>query len=394
MTALSDGSRSVAPEGRFTRRRAVETLAAVSVSAGLAFRATPAAYAQVATTSTQLNPDGTTPFNFRLAASEPSSFAAGSFRAATIHQMPSIDALSIHLVEIAPGGVREIHWHPTESEINYVLQGEGIVGILSTSGENAISPIGPGTSTFVARGDAHYIQNTGPATLSLLIGFSSADPQRISISQSLPWVPAAVLEQVLGVPTGTLPPLSPRGDLSIVPLVGPQTPVEDEGPSLYSVPLESLPVSTFGGGTVQALRVDAIPSLADITLLRLVIDVGAVREPHWHGNAAEFNYCVTGSGQIGIVAPSGESWTFVVNPGDVAYIPSNWFHYIANVGDEPLELVAFFDSVAPSRIDLSTMAAFFPPEILASSFAIAPEYFADLPDQGTVVIAAPRDEGT
>ena len=148
-------------------------------------------------------------------------------------------------------------------------------------------------------------------------------------------------------------------------------------------------MATFGGGTVQALKVDVVPKLADMTLLRLVVTVGAVREPHWHGNAAEFNYCVRGTAQVGIVAPSGESWTFTMNDGDVAFIPNNWFHYIANVGDEELEIVAFFDATAPSRIDLSTMVGFFPPEVLAASLDVTPDLFTDLPKDGTVVIAPP-----
>lgn len=394
MTNSSDRPHPSTPDGRFSRRRAVGAIASGSLAAGLTLRATQLGHAEDTPASTQLDPDGTTPFNFRLAASEPVTFAAGSLRTASIHEMPRIDALSIQLVEIDPGGVREIHWHPGASEINYVLEGEGIIGILSTTGVNAMTPISPGMTTFITQGDAHFIENTGATPLSLLIGFSSADPEHITVSQALPWVPVAVLEQVLDVPGGTLPNLPPRGDQAIVPLAGRERSVVEDAPTPYSVALDALPESTFGGGTVQVLRTDAIASLAGMTLLRLVIDGYAVREPHWHGNAAEFNYCVRGSGQIGIVAPSGESWTFVVNAGDVAFIPGNWFHYIENVGDDPLELVAFFDAVAPSRIDFSTMAAFFPSEILAASFAIAPETFAGLANQGTVVIAPPRDEDT
>ena len=392
MTTAKDGIVQGSLAGRFTRRRAVGALATGTMAAGLTFHGSRASNGEDLPGSTQLNPDGTTPFNFRLAASEPIEYEAGSFRVASLAEMPRIDALSIHLVEIAPGGIREVHWHPNAAEINYVLHGKGVVGILSTSGDSAMNPIEPGTITFVARGDAHFIENTGAETLTLLIGFSSPEPNHLSASQAFPWVPAAVTEQVLAVPSGSLPPLPPRGDLAIVPQVGPASAIAADAPAPFSAALDTLPISEFAGGTVQALRPAAIASLVDMTLLRLVIDPGAVREPHWHGNAAEFNYCVTGAGQVGIVAPSGESWTFVVNAGDVAFIPNNWFHYISSVGEDPLELIAFFDNVAPTRIDLSTMVNFFPSGILAASFDIAPDTFADVPDQGTVVIAPPRHE--
>ena len=392
MSAPMGGDSPSSTRGRLSRRQAMSALAAVGFGAGLASGSPPLAAADGCPQSTQLNPDGTTPFNFHLAASEPVNHEAGSFRMVTLREMPRIDGLSIHLVDIAPGGIREVHWHPNAAEINYVLQGEGVVGVLSTSGDRALNTIRPGTSTFIARGDAHFIENTGDETLTLLIGFSDPQPEHLSVSQAFPWVPAAVMEQVLDVPPGTLPAFPPRGDLAIVPQVGSSSTVDGGAPAPFSAALDVLPTSEFAGGTVQALHPAAVATLAEMTLLRLVIDPGAVREPHWHGNAGEFNFCVSGAGQIGIVAPSGESWTFVVNTGDVAFIPNNWFHYIANIGDEPLELIAFFDDVAPSRIDLSTMTNFFPPGVLAASLDVTPETFADLPDQGTVVIAASSDD--
>ena len=51
------------------------------------------------------------------------------------------------------------------------------------------------------------------------------------------------------------------------------------------------------------------------------IDPRAMLESHWHTNAYEFNYCVPGMVQIGIVAPDGSSHPFVVEPGIVADIP-------------------------------------------------------------------------
>jgi len=92
---------------------------------------------------------------------------------------------------------------------------------------------------------------------------------------------------------------------------------------------------------------------------------------------------------VGIVSPDGESWTFTLEAGDVAFIPKNWFHYIAAVGDAPVVILAFFDATAPNRIDLTSMVSFFAPEVIAASFGVDPAAFGDLPDQGTAVIAGP-----
>ncbi|MGC4106623.1 MAG: cupin domain-containing protein [Thermomicrobiales bacterium] len=295
MTTPSDGPSFGVPFGRLSRRRAVGTIATGSLTAGIAAgliaRPDPAARAQEAPPSTQLNADGTTPFNLRLAESIPETYAGGTFRTATVTEMPRLTGLSIHLVEIAPGAVREVHWHPNATEISYVLRGEGIISILSTSGDNAIFPVSEGTSTFVPQGDAHSVQNTGLDTLTLLIGFTSEDPVHISLSQAMPWVPTDVMNQTLGVPIGTIPPIPPRGDLAIVPMPDADPIPLETTETPYSTPLSALTARQFGGGTVQALNPDVVPKLAGMTLLRLVVDARAVREPHWHGNAAEFNYC-------------------------------------------------------------------------------------------------------
>jgi hypothetical protein len=133
ITASSGAKQLGEPDGRFSRRRALGAIATGSLAAGLGPPAANGMSAQNTSTSTQLNPDGTTPFNVRLGASQPVIFAAGMIRITSIHEMPRIDALGIQLVEIAPGGVREVHWHPNAAEINDVLDGGGIVGIPSTS---------------------------------------------------------------------------------------------------------------------------------------------------------------------------------------------------------------------------------------------------------------------
>jgi oxalate decarboxylase/phosphoglucose isomerase-like protein (cupin superfamily) len=240
------------------------------------------------------------------------------------------------------------------------------------------------------KGDAHYIRNTGQDTMRLVLGFSDAAAENLDFSACLPWVPSDLINQTLGVPAGTLPMLPVRGDLLLVQVEGAPAEIPSADPTPFSTTLDHLTTQAVAGGAIHPLRVDALPRLDSITVFNLVIDGGAVREPHWHGNASEFNYCVRGAAQLGIVAPSGESWTFTVEAGDVAFVPENWFHYIANVNDdEPAEFLAFFTNTVPSHVELSTMADYFPPEVMAASFGIDPGVFAALPKRGTVVIAPP-----
>ena len=222
----------------------------------------------------------------------------------------------------------------------------------------------------------------------MIVAFTSEKPEHFDFSVTLPWFPGELIAQALGVAPGTLPMLSRLGDLSIVPAALPAD-LALTVDNAFSVQTDQLSLDTYAGGTARPVTVEHIASLADISLFVLDVEPRGMREPHWHTNASEFNYCVAGTAQIGIVAPDGSSQTFVVEPGNVAYIPANWFHYIASVSDEPLRFLVFFGNVKPDHIDLSQVAVFFPSEVLAASFDLDPAVFADLPKQGDVFVAAP-----
>jgi oxalate decarboxylase len=41
-------------------------------------------------------------------------------------------------VELEPGGMREMHWHPTDDEWQYVISGEGRMGGFASTGVEAL----------------------------------------------------------------------------------------------------------------------------------------------------------------------------------------------------------------------------------------------------------------
>jgi uncharacterized cupin superfamily protein len=83
------------------------------------------------------------------------------------------------------------------------------------------------------------------------------------------------------------------------------------------------------------------------------LSAGGLREPHWHPNASELDYLVSGHVQIGLVAPDCNLQTVSVGPGDIAFLPENWCHYIASVSDVPLQILIFFLTPDP-RVETIT----------------------------------------
>ncbi|MDQ3226768.1 MAG: cupin domain-containing protein [Chloroflexota bacterium] len=323
-------------------------------------------------------------------------------RLAFKQQFATLQGVAMASERIDPGGLRELHWHLNAHELSYCLAGQGRMGIFSSDGAGSTFDIESGSITFVPEGYTRYIQNTGPDALHIVLAFTHEQPQTTDLSQALPSFPAQVLAQTFGVSTADFPFLATRGDRSFVAMAtaGDEvatgaTPAAGVS-SPYTIHADRVAPSEFagGGGTVRVVSVKDIPSLEGITVFPLHAVPHGLREPHWHPNTTELNYCVSGRAQIGLVAPDGSVQTFAVEPGTIAFIPDNWFHYIANVSDEPLEFLVFFvnaEAKAP-HIDLSQTFDYFPPEVLAASFGIDPAAFAALPKRGDVFLAAPVEE--
>ena len=59
---------------------------------------------------------------------------------------------------------------------------------------------------------------------------------------------------------------------------------------------------------------------------------------HWHPNADEWQYYISGKGRMTVFASGGKARTFDYQAGDVGYVPFAMGHYIENTGDETLRL--------------------------------------------------------
>jgi oxalate decarboxylase len=113
-----------------------------------------------------------------------------------------------------------------------------------------------------------------------------------------------------------------------------------------------------------------------------------VREPHWHPNAGELIYVVDGEAEIGLVGPNGLQEIFTIGPGDIAFFPTNWFHYVASVGAVPLDTIVYLSHAAPQRIDLSDTVGFFPLQVTAAAIGLEADALDSLPQRTGVVVAA------
>jgi oxalate decarboxylase len=151
------------------------------------------------------------------------------------------------------------------------------------------------------------------------------------------------------------------------------TPALPEDKNAYHFPLASAkPSATTPGGTVTELTEENFPIFKGNAagVFFLVLKPGALREPHWHPNAWEMDYCAEGLGELGVVTPDGDQRVQTLSPGDIGFIPQGWAHYIRNPGPGVMKFVVVFNNSLPNDIGLSTMFGGMPTNTFSQTLGV------------------------
>ena len=100
---------------------------------------------------------------------------------------------------------------------------------------------------------------------------------------------------------------------------------------------------------------------------------GIMRELHWHADAAEWAFVVSGRVRTTLVDPAGRSETSDFGPGDVWYFPRGHGHQLETLGSEPCHFILIFDNGYFSEFgtfSITDWMAQVPVETLAKSLRV------------------------
>ena len=128
-------------------------------------------------------------FSHRMTAQTPIASKSGTVRIADTKVFPASKTISAALVEVAPGAMREMHWHPNTDEWQYYIEGQARMGVFGASGQARTFDFQPNDVGFVPFAMGHYIENTGDTTLRFLEIFKSDYYADVSFDQWLALTP-------------------------------------------------------------------------------------------------------------------------------------------------------------------------------------------------------------
>jgi oxalate decarboxylase len=104
------------------------------------------------------------------------------------------------ILDLEPGGLRELHWHPTADEWEYVIDGNISVTMFGSHGRYRTETMEQGDVGYIPQGYGHSIENVGNKPCRVLIGFNTGDYATIDLSQWIAGNPLDVLATNFGKP--------------------------------------------------------------------------------------------------------------------------------------------------------------------------------------------------
>ena len=327
-------------------------------------------------------------FRFALGGVTPKSWDGGWAKEATAAQFPVSEKLAGVLMSLSPGGLRELHWHANAAEWAYVIKGQCRVTTIDPKGHCQIVDFGPGDVWYFPRGFGHSIQGIGTEDCLFVLVFDNGYFSEFGTFSITDWIghtPPEVLAKNFGVPGETFANF-PKSEVYIakgpVPPPLPSHPAAgslNSGALTHRYRLLAQRPENYPGGTNRLVSQREFPISVTMTGALMRIKPGGMRELHWHPNADEWQYYLSGRARMSVFGSHGRVRMEQFAAGDVGYVPQGYGHYIENAGSEDLELLIVLNNGTYESISLSAWIAANPHLLLATNFRVPEAAFASFP---------------
>ena len=121
---------------------------------------------------------------------------------------------------------------------------------------------------------------------------------------------------------------------------------------------------------INTLSIKELNTLDNVSLLDIFLSANNVIEPHYHQNAAELVYCISGAATVSILNPfTKQIQNYYITPGQVANVPQGWWHYEIAASNHT-HLLAIFNAPIPEVILGSDLLTLTPANVIAHTYSI------------------------
>jgi oxalate decarboxylase len=322
----------------------------------------------------------------------------GWARQVTVQDLPVATTLAGVNMRLIAGGIRELHWHAA-GEWAIMLYGSARVTCFDQYGKPFIDDVKTGDLWFFPTGYPHSIQGLGPDGCEFLLVFDDgafSEYDTILLTDWTAHTPRDILAKNFGVSQNALVKL-PKGELYIFKADLPRGSLEeDRRAAAGSVGLSSekftfrlmemQPTYKSTGGEVRIVDSSIFGVSKSVATAHVIVHPGGMRELHWHQNADEWQYYITGKGRMTVFAAGAAARTMDFNKGDVGYVQQTFPHYIENTGTEDLIFLEMFRSSFYQDVSLNNWLTHLPRQLVMSHLHIDEATLNSIPNKEAVVV--------
>jgi oxalate decarboxylase len=151
-------------------------------------------------------------------------------------------------------------------------------------------------------------------------------------------------------------------------------------------------VKNYDGGWAKEATVAEFPVSEKLAGVLMELSPGALRELHWHANAAEWAYVIQGRCRVTTIDPQARSEVVDFAAGDVWYFPRGHGHSIQGLGPDACRFILVFDNGYFSEFgtfSITDWLAHTPPEVLAKNLGAPAATFASFPKREVYMVKGP-----
>ncbi|MGX2945560.1 oxalate decarboxylase family bicupin [Enterococcus alishanensis] len=139
------------------------------------------------------------PLTFHIDTLDPIESEAGRVWIVDSKVFPGSPTISAAIVEVEPGGMRELHWHPKAAEWQYYIQGDARMTVFNSNSLARTFDYHAGDAGYVPMVAGHYVQNIGSEKLIFIEVFKNPDYSDISLNKWLATIPSQIVADHLNL---------------------------------------------------------------------------------------------------------------------------------------------------------------------------------------------------
>lgn len=303
--------------------------------------------------------------------------SGGWSREVTVRELAVAKTLAGVNMRLTSGGIRELHWH-TAAEWAFMLYGTARITCIDADGKSFVTDVGEGDLWYFPPGIPHSIQGLPPDGTEFLLVFDDgnfSEYETVLLSEWMAHTPLDVVSKNFVVPQAAVE-VMPKKELFIFQAELPGPLADDQrraAGALGASPIDfafrtmkMAPNKRTKGGEVRIIDSSNFKIAQNIAAALVTVKPGGLRELHWHPNADEWQFFISGKARMTVFATGGRARTMDFETGDVGYVLKALPHYIENTGNTDLKFLEMFKSSYYQDLALSEWLSHTPPELVAA----------------------------